>query len=52
MVLLIQAVAAVLLLLGSGLIVRALIEIDREPMPAGRPASRPGERGDRLRRAA
>jgi hypothetical protein len=52
MVLLIQALAAALLLLGSVLIVRALIEIDREPMSAGRPASRSGDPEDRLRRAA
>jgi hypothetical protein len=52
MVMLIQALAALLLLLGSGLIVHALIEIDRDPRSARRPSSASGEPERRLRRAA
>jgi hypothetical protein len=52
MVMLIQALAALLLLLGSALIVRALVEIDREPQSLRRPSSRPAESEGRLRRAA
>jgi len=54
MVMLIQIVAALLLLLGSGLIFRALVELDA---PSGqpriaRPRSRPAEGRADLRRAA
>ena len=54
MVLLIQIVAALLLLLGSGLIFQALVELDAPswPRPAARPRSRAPEGRDDLRRAA
>jgi hypothetical protein len=52
MVMLIQALAALFLLLGSALIVRALVEIDREPRSARRAPRRDAEPEGRFRRAA
>jgi hypothetical protein len=52
MVMLIQIVAAALLLLGSALIFRALIELDASARPASRPRPRPQDAESDLRRAA
>ena len=51
---LIEAVAAVLLLAGSGLIFHALLALDREPAPVARPAVRqaPVSAARKLPRAA
>jgi hypothetical protein len=52
MVMLLQALAAVLLLLGSGLIFHALLALEREPRREARQMARPAS-GDRdLPRAA
>jgi hypothetical protein len=52
MLMLIRIVAAALLLLGSGLIFRALLEIDAALRPAARPRPGRSESGSDLRRAA
>jgi hypothetical protein len=55
MVMVIQIVAAVLLVLGSGLVFRALVELDRTPAARTRPlrSARPAGDGERqLPRAA
>jgi hypothetical protein len=55
MVMVIQIVAALLLLVGSGLVFRALVELDRAPASPARslrPADTAAERDRQLPRAA
>lgn len=49
---LIQVVAGLLLVAGSGLIFLALLEIDRADRPVVRPMARPAEKDHELPRAA
>jgi hypothetical protein len=49
---LVQVLAAALLLLGSGLIFRALLAMERRPRPVHRPMARPAPPEGHLRRAA
>ena len=52
MVMLIQVLAGVLLVVGSGLIFHALFEMERGPRPVARPMARRSSREAELPRAA
>ena len=52
MVMLIQVLAGVLLLFGSGLVSYALVEMEKGPQPVARPMARTATRDRELPRAA